>query len=413
MNLSSFIAKRYFASKKKKNFIQVLSWISVIGVAIGTAALIVVLSVFNGLQDFVRSVYNSFDAPLTIQASVGKSFEMTPELRAKVESIEGVNIVTEVIEDNALILFQDQQVVAKIKGVDNNYASVNRLDTFLVRGKMKLKEGDINYAILGTGVAYNLSLRIDVNSYGMQIVYPKKLRPGMPVTNNSITRKSIVPAAIFNIEPVYNESYVFVPLSFAQELMDYENKRTSIELYLDEGVSINKIKEEVSNSLGNEFEVLDSDELHSSLLKAIKIEKLFAYITLSFIMAIASFNIFFTLSMLAIEKKRDISVLYSFGATAQFIRQIFLKQGSIISLVGSVIGLLAGLALCLLQQKFGLVSMGMQSAVMNAYPVKLEVTDFIMVGVSIFLITILISYRPAIIASRVETVKNLNLFSVN
>lgn len=408
MNLSSFIAKRYFASKKKKNFIQVLSWISVIGVAIGTAALIVVLSVFNGLQDFVRSVYNSFDAPLTIQASVGKSFEMTPELRAKVESIEGVNIVTEVIEDNALILFQDQQVVAKIKGVDNNYASVNRLDTFLVRGKMKLKEGDINYAILGTGVAYNLSLRIDVNSYGMQIVYPKKLRPGMPVTNNSITRKSIVPAAIFNIEPVYNESYVFVPLSFAQELMDYENKRTSIELYLDEGVSINKIKEEVSNSLGNEFEVLDSDELHSSLLKAIKIEKLFAYITLSFIMAIASFNIFFTLSMLAIEKKRDISVLYSFGATAQFIRQIFLKQGSIISLVGSVIGLLAGLALCLLQQKFGLVSMGMQSAVMNAYPVKLEVTDFIMVGVSIFLITILISYRPAIIASRVETVKNLN-----
>ena len=333
---------------------------------------------------------------------------MTPELRAKVESIEGVNIVTEVIEDNALILFQDQQVVAKIKGVDNNYASVNRLDTFLVRGKMKLKEGDINYAILGTGVAYNLSLRIDVNSYGMQIVYPKKLRPGMPVTNNSITRKSIVPAAIFNIEPVYNESYVFVPLSFAQELMDYENKRTSIELYLDEGVSINKIKEEVSNRLGNEFEVLDSDELHSSLLKAIKIEKLFAYITLSFIMAIASFNIFFTLSMLAIEKKRDISVLYSFGATAQFIRQIFLKQGSIISLVGSVIGLLAGLALCLLQQKFGLVSMGMQSAVMNAYPVKLEVTDFIMVGVSIFLITILISYRPAIIASRVETVKNLN-----
>ncbi|KOF02973.1 releasing system transmembrane protein [Roseivirga seohaensis subsp. aquiponti] len=408
MNLSSFIAKRYFASKKKKNFIQVLSWISVIGVAIGTAALIVVLSVFNGLQDFVRSVYNSFDAPLTIQASVGKSFEMTPELRAKVESIEGVNIVTEVIEDNALILFQDQQVVAKIKGVDSNYTSVNRLDTFLVRGKMKLKEGDINYAILGTGVAYNLSLRIDVNSYGMQIVYPKKLRPGMPVTNNSITRKSIVPAAIFNIEPVYNESYVFVPLSFAQDLMDYENKRTSIELYLDEGVSINKIKEEVSNRLGNEFEVLDSDELHSSLLKAIKIEKLFAYITLSFIMAIASFNIFFTLSMLAIEKKRDISVLYSFGATSQFIRQIFLKQGSIISLVGSVIGLLAGLALCLLQQKFGLVSMGMQSAVMNAYPVKLEVTDFIMVGVSIFLITILISYRPAIIASRVETVKNLN-----
>ncbi|WP_323755369.1 ABC transporter permease [Roseivirga sp.] len=408
MNLSSFIAKRYFASKKKKNFIQVLSWISVIGVAIGTASLIVVLSVFNGLQDFVRSIYNSFDAPLTIQASVGKSFLMTPELRSKIETIDGINVVTEVIEDNALILFQDQQVVAKIKGVESNYATVNRLDSFLVRGKLKLKENNINYAILGTGVAYDLSLRLDVNPYGMQIVYPKKLKPGVIVTNSSITRKSIVPTAIFNIEPVYNESYVFVPLSFAQELMDYGDKRTSIELYLNEGVSIKKLKEQVKNTLGSEFKVLDSDELHSSLLKAIKIEKLFAYITLSFIMAIASFNIFFTLSMLAIEKKRDISVLYSFGATAPFIRQIFLKQGSIISLVGSVIGLLSGLALCLLQQRFGLVSMGMQSAVMNAYPVKLELTDFIMVGVSIFLITVLISYRPAIIASRVETIKNLN-----
>ncbi|MGW8121666.1 ABC transporter permease [Roseivirga echinicomitans] len=408
MNLSSFIAKRYFASKKKKNFIQVLSWISVIGVAVGTAALIVVLSVFNGLQDFVRSIYNSFDAPLTIQATVGKSFEMTPELQSKIESINGINVVTEVIEDNALILFQDQQVVAKIKGVDSNYATVNRLDTFLVRGEMKLKENNINYAILGTGVAYDLSLRLDANSYGMQIVYPKKLRPGMPVTNNSITRKTIVPAGIFNIEPTYNESYVFVPLSFAKELMDYGDKRTSIELYLQDGVNIKKLKAQVANTLGAEFKVLDSDELHSSLLKAIKIEKLFAYITLSFIMAIASFNIFFTLSMLAIEKKRDISVLYSFGATSQFIRQIFLKQGSIISLVGSVIGLLAGLTLCLLQQRFGLVSMGMQSAVMNAYPVKLELMDFVMVGISIFLITILISYRPAIIASRVETIQNLN-----
>ena len=298
--------------------------------------------------------------------------------------------------------------MAKIKGVESNYATVNRLDTFLVRGKMKLTENNISYAILGTGVAYELSLRLDANAYGMQIVYPKKLRPGMPITNNSITRKTIVPAGIFNIEPVYNESYVFVPLSFAKELMDYGNKRTSVELYLNEGASIKKLKEQIESSLGSEFKVLDSDELHSSLLKAIKIEKLFAYITLSFIMAIASFNIFFTLSMLAIEKKRDISVLYSFGATAQFIRQIFLKQGSIISLVGSIIGLLSGLTLCLLQQKFGLVSMGMQSAVMNAYPVKLELMDFVMVGVSVVLITILISYRPAIIASRVETIKNLN-----
>ena len=379
-----------------------------IGVAIGTAALIVVLSVFNGLQDILKSIYDSFDPPLTVEATVGKSFLMTPELRWQIEELQGVKIITEVIEDNALIMYQDQQVVAHIKGVEESYKTINRLDTFLVRGDMRLKEGDVDYAILGTGVAYELSVILESSAYGMQIVYPKKLRPGMPITNNSVKRKSIIPAGIFNIESVYNESYVFVPLSFAQELMDYGDKRTSIEVYLNDGVRLSKVKKELSEKLGQDFTVLDSDELHSGLLKAVKIEKLFTFITLSFIMAIASFNIFFTLSMLAIEKKRDISVLYSFGATPRFIRQIFLKQGSIISLIGAIVGLLTGLVVCLLQQKYGLVSMGMQTSMVNAYPVKLEVLDFLMVGLSISLITIVTSYRPAIIASRVEMVKNLN-----
>ncbi|PIQ47425.1 MAG: hypothetical protein COW03_15395 [Cytophagales bacterium CG12_big_fil_rev_8_21_14_0_65_40_12] len=408
MNLSNFIAKRYFASKKKKNFIQVLSWISMIGVAIGTAALIVVLSVFNGLQDLIRSVYDAFDPQLKIEATVGKSFEMTTELRSKIESIDGIKIATEIIEDNALILYRDQQVVARIKGIEENYIAANRLDTFMVRGSMRLTEGNVDYAILGTGVAYELSLLLESDAYGMQIVYPKKLKPGMPISRNSVSKKNINPTGIFSIETTYNETYVFVPLRFAQSLMDYGNKRTSIEIYLTEDANEASIQSKLKKELGQDFTVLNSDEVHSSLLKAIQIEKLFTFITLSFIMAIASFNIFFTLSILAIEKKRDISILYSFGATPRLIRQIFLKQGSLISLIGASTGLLLGLTICLLQQAFGFVGMGLQTSMVDAYPVKLEFIDFIFVGISIALITIVTSYRPAIIASRVEMVKNLN-----
>ena len=379
-----------------------------IGVAIGTAALIVVLSVFNGLQDLIRSVYDSFDPQLKIEASVGKSFEMTPKLRSKIESTEGVKIATEIIEDNALIMYRDQQVVARIKGIEENYVEANRLDTFMVRGSMLLTNDQIDYAILGTGVAYELSLLLESDAYGMQIVYPKKLKPGMPISRNSVTRKSITPSGIFSIEATYNETYVFVPLRFAQSLMDYENKRTSIEIYLEEGTNESLVQSKLKKELGNDFTVLISDEVHSSLLKAIQIEKLFTFITLSFIMAIASFNIFFTLSILAIEKKRDISILYSFGATPNFIKQIFIKQGSLISLIGASTGLLLGLIICLLQQEFGLVGMGMQTSMVNAYPVKLEFMDFVFVGLSIGIITIVTSYRPAIIASRVEMVKNLN-----
>ncbi len=379
-----------------------------IGVAIGTAALIVVLSVFNGLQDLIRSVYDAFDPQLKIEATTGKSFEMTAELRSKIEGIDGIKIATEIIEDNALILYRDQQVVARIKGIEENYIAANRLDTFMVRGSMRLTDGNVDYAILGTGVAYELSLLLESDAYGMQIVYPKKLKAGMPISRNSVSKKSISPAGIFSIETTYNETYVFVPLRFAQSLMDYGNKRTSIEIYLTEDANEASIQSKLKKELGQDFTVLNSDEVHSSLLKAIQIEKLFTFITLSFIMAIASFNIFFTLSILAIEKKRDISILYSFGATPQFIRQIFLKQGSLISLIGASTGLLMGLTICLLQQAFGFVGMGLQTSMVDAYPVKLEFMDFIFVGVSITLITIVTSYRPAIIASRVEMVKNLN-----
>ncbi|GAB5525770.1 MAG: FtsX-like permease family protein [Roseivirga sp.] len=407
MNPSNFIARRYFTAKKSRNFIQVLSWISMIGVAVGTTALVVVLSVFNGLQDLVRSVYSSFDAEVKIEAKLGKSFVMTDAIRASIEDISEIKAFTEVIEDNALIMYRDQQVVARIKGVDNTYLELNRLDTFLLRGEARLAEQEVNYAILGSGVAYELSLMLDSDYYGMQMIYPKKLRPGAPISRNSVKRKSIVPAGIFSIEQEYNENYVFVPLSFAEDLMNYGDKRTAIEVFLEDRDELSTVKEKLSTVLGDDFVVLDSDEQHSGLLKAIKIEKFFVFITLSFITAIAAFNVFFTLSMLAIEKKKDIAVLYAMGATNKLIRQIFLKEGAMIAFIGCAVGLILGLALALAQQEYELIGMGMQSAIVMAYPVKIQASDFLLVGTSISLITILTSYRPAIIASRVNITEHL------
>lgn len=378
-----------------------------VGVAVGTTALVVVLSVFNGLQDLVRSVYSSFDAEIKVEATVGKSFVMTDEIRQSIGGISEIKAFTEVIEDNALIMYRDQQVVARIKGVDNTYLELNRLDTFLLRGEARLAEEEVNYAILGSGVAYELSLMLDSDHYGMQMIYPKKLRPGAPVSRNSVKRKSIVPAGIFSIEQEYNENYVFVPLGFAEELMNYGEKRTAIEIFLKNRDELSAVKEKLDILLGDDFVVLDSDEQHSGLLKAIKIEKFFVFITLSFITAIAAFNVFFTLSMLAIEKKKDIAVLYAMGATNKLIRQIFLKEGAMIAFIGCIVGLVLGLGLALAQQEYELIGMGMQSAIVMAYPVKIQASDFLLVGTSISLITILTSYRPALIASRVNITEHL------
>ena len=379
-----------------------------IGVAIGTMALIVVLSVFNGLQDLIRSLYNSFDPDIKIEAASGKSFILTDSLKEEIRAVEGVDLITEVIEDNALITYRDKQVVARLKGVDDADQLQKKLDDFMVTGEVTLTKENINYAILGFDVAYQLSALTDNDFYAMQVIYPKKIRPGAAIPRNYLRRKNLMPGGVFSIEKEYNQNYVFVPLRFAQELMDYGNKRTALEIQIKNGETVDAVQEKLQEKLGADFRILDSDQQHSGLLRALQIEKLFVFITFSFILAIASFNIFFSLSMLAIEKKKDIAVLFSLGATKKLIKSIFLKEGAVIALTGTSIGLLFGLAICLLQQEYGFISMGIQTSVVTAYPIKLNAFDFLFVFLSIGLITLSVSYRPALLASRVTMAANLS-----
>ena len=406
MNLSLFIAKRYFRSKKKRNFIQVISIISMMAVAIGTAALIIVLSVFNGLEELIRDSYNTFDPEIKVVPAQGKSFVVTDSLMNTLSQIEGVDIITEVIEDNAVARYRDAHTLVKLKGVSKNFIDQHRIDKAIVYGELNLQKGNVNYAILGRGVQYALSIAPADEFYALRIYYPKKSGlssvRSINLSGNAYNQKSILPGGVFAIEQQFDSQYVIVPLSFAQELFDYEDRRTALEIKTTPESSVREVQQKLQSLLGNAFKVLNSDEQHAGLLRAIKIEKLFVYLTFSFILAIASFNIFFSLSMVAIEKKKDVAMLFAMGATRRTVKSIFLYEGAIIALTGATIGLVIALALCWVQQEFGIVSMGMQTAIVDAYPVKMQFSDFFFTAVSIIVITFFAAYRPASIASHTE-----------
>ena len=407
MNLPFYIARKYFQSKKKKTFINIISIISMLVVAVGTMALIIVLSVFNGLEDLIRSLYSTFDAELRIVAEKGKTFELTPELLELVRTTEGVEMITEVAEDNALIRYQDAEKVVKIKGVGANFLEQGRMQGALMNGELSLQQGNTPVAMLGAGVRNALSVALDNDFYMLRVYYPRNVRPGTLDPSKYYVQQNIKPGAVFSIEKQYDDNYVFVPLDFALKLFDYGNRRSSLEIKTDSKNRISKVQSRLRQRLPEGFLVQNSDEQHSSLLKAIQIEKLFVYLAFTFILAVASFNIFFSLTMLAIDKKLDIAVLFAMGATPNLVRRVFLYEGAIIAFSGAILGLILGLGLVLIQQEYGLVSMGMQTSVESAYPVKLMWTDLVFTAISTAVITLLASLHPASLAANTPTAQHV------
>ncbi|GAB1446544.1 FtsX-like permease family protein [Flammeovirgaceae bacterium] len=407
MNLSLFIAKRYFFSKRKQNFINIISILSMVGVAFSTAALIIVLSVFNGLEGLLRSLYVSFDPELKVEVVHGKSFEVNDDLLSKINSIEGVAVVTQVIEDYAYIRYRDADVVATIKGVSDNFIDQHRLDDRIVQGKLKLKQDGVDFAIIGRGIQYALSVAVEDEMYALQIFYIKDLKQTSLDPSKMYSRKSIRPGGVFSIEKNYDENYVFLPLSFVVDLLDYGNKRTALEIKTKEGANINSVKQKISDELGKSFKVLTNEEQQKDLYRLLKIEKLFTFLALSLLITVGSINIFFSLMMLAIDKKKDISILSAIGANQKLIRRIFFSEGAIISFIGAASGLILGGIICWAQDQFGLVGMGMENAVVPDYPVKLIWSDFALTSMVIVAITFLVSFYPAILASRSFSTQNL------
>ena len=363
-------------------------------------SLVIVLSVFNGLEGFIRSLYNSFDPDVKIVPVQGKSFTVDSLELKEINDLNGVAFVSKIIEDNVYVKFRDAEMVVTMKGVDQNFLKNERLERSIVEGKLMLKNNNLNYAVIGRGIQYTLNIS-DINDYyPLQFYYPRR-RIGTSLNPAQLTnQRSIGIGGVFAIEKQYDINYILVPLDFARSLMDYGAKITALEINVTANTDLNMIKSQLQEIVGPDLNVLDSDQQHSSLIMAIKIEKLFVFITFSFIIAVAAINIFFSLTMLAIEKKKDIAVLYALGSGKGLVRSIFLHEGAIISFSGAVIGMALGILVCFIQQQFGIISMGVDTSVIDTYPVIMKYSDFIYSSISIILITLLFSSRPAFIASR-------------
>jgi lipoprotein-releasing system permease protein len=407
VNLPFFIARRYLLSKRKKNFINVISILSLIGVAFSTAALIIVLSVFNGLAGLLRSLNDSFDPEIKIEAARGKSFEVTPMLLTQLTNVAGVDIVTEVIEDYAYVRYRDANQIVTLKGVSENFIDQHRIDSKIVDGKLQLKKGDINYAIIGRGIQYALSVAVGDEQYALQVYYINSAKPGTVDVTKLYSRQSILPGAAFSIVQNFDENYMLVPLDFARELMNYGNKRTSLEIKVAKNANVIEVKQSIKKVLGKQFNVLNAEEQHKDLYRLLKMEKLFTFLAFTLLLGISSINIFFSLMMLALDKKKDISVLAAMGANQKFIKKIFLTEGAFIAIGGALIGLVLGGAFCWLQQQYGIISMGMEMSVTPGYPVKVIISDFGYTLLAVSGVTFLASYRPAVLAARSVSIENL------
>jgi lipoprotein-releasing system permease protein len=384
----------------------VISVISVVAVGIISAAIIIVLSIFNGLGDLIHSLNNSFDPEIKIVAAKGKSFPVDEQLLKKIKAIPGVSLITEVIEDDAYARYNNASQAVRIKGVSNNFIDQNRIPKeSIVEGEFLLKKKGSPRALIGYGLRNTLSVSLEEDFHLLQLYYVKNTKSLDP--SQMYTQKGILPGGVFAILQNFDEEYVIVPIEFAQELLNYKNKRTSLEVKTDGLASIDEVEVALQAMLGDDFKVLSQEEQHQDVYRVLKLEKLFASLAAVLLLIIGSINIYFSLMMLALDKKRDITILASMGADRLLLKKVFITEGLLIAAIGTVVGLMAGAGIVVLQQNYSLVSMGMNTSVVDGYPVKLAFLDFVYVFFIMTIVTIIISSRPASLASRFASVQNL------
>ena len=399
MRLSLYIAKRYLFAKKSRNAINVISGISAAGVTIGTMVLIIVLSVFNGLEDMVNSLFSTFDPDLEVRISRGKVFVPTLDQLKALDEIEGIAVYSPVLEENALLHYDEKQYIATVKGVNENYPDITGLDSVMWDGSFLLKERNGRpYAVVGLGVANNLGIGLSFIS-PLIIYVPERVGR---VTNpaDAFVRKVIFPSGIFSIEQEYDSRYVYVPIDVMRELLMYNDEISSLEIKFTEGTKAEDVQPAVEKLFGPAYTIKNKYQQQEIFYKVMKSERLAIFFILTFILIIASFNIIGSLTMLIIEKERDISVLRNLGADNKLIKKIFIFEGWMISILGAVTGLLLGFIICWLQQKYGLVKLQGETLIMDAYPVTMNVIDFLAVLGTVLFIGYIAAWYPAQYMSR-------------
>jgi len=405
LNFPVYIARRYFIAKKSHNIINIISGISVAGVTIGTMALIIVLSVFNGFEKLVVSLFNSFNPDMLVTVKAGKTFNAGLIPEGTIRKIPGVLYLSETIEENALLKYKDKQIIVTIKGVGDDFVRMTRIDTMIVNGTFALKNGEKVMAVLGYGVAYDVGASLQDYMNPLTVYVPRRNGSFGGGFENAFNSDVIFPSGFFSVQQDFDTKYVILPISFARKLLEYTNEVTAIEIGLDKNSDHEKIQNQLQKILGDKFAVKNRFQQEATLYKIMKSEKWAIFLILSFILLIATFNVIGSLSMLIIDKKEDISTLRSMGANDTLIRRIFLAEGLLISLIGAVAGLVLGGLTCWLQQVFGFVKLGAADStfVVNAYPVHMQVPDFIFVFSTVMFIGILAAWYPVYNLRKIKT----------
>lgn len=394
MRLSVYIAKRYLFAKKSRNAINVISAISVTGVAVGTMALIIVLSVFNGLEEMVNSIFNTFDPDLKVSVATGKVFSPDPEKLLQLSELSGVKTYSLTLEENALLRYDDRQFIAVIKGVDDEFVNVTRVDSVTWDGEFRLWSiGKRPEAVVGAGVARYLGLNVNFIT-PLHIYVPKRTGSINLNPEDAFIDRYISPSGVFEVEQEFDSKYVFIPIEFARELLEYDSEISSIEILTDSNEKLSNIQNGVEKIFGDDFVVKNRFELQEIFYKVMRSERLAIFIILTLILLIASFNIIGSLTMLIIEKERDIEILRSLGADNTLIRKIFIFEGWLISIIGAMAGVFMGFIICWLQQRFGIIRLNSESLLMEAYPVLMKIKDFIVVPVTVLLIGYWAAWYP-------------------
>ncbi|MFW6096125.1 MAG: FtsX-like permease family protein [Bacteroidota bacterium] len=395
MHFPLFVAKRYFLTRKLRNVINIISIISVIGVAVGTMALVVVLSVFNGFDELIKSTYSTFDPDLKIKPKIGKMFNPGEEEGfEELREMESIAVFTEVLEEDALVRYDEKQYIGRIKGVENNFTDLTEIDKRIVNGEFALHEDGKERAVVGQGVAYYLSVSVNYME-PLNIYVPKRGQSATFNPEQAFNREYIYPSGIFSIQQEYDVEYILVPLEFARDLLDYDQEVTAVELKIKEGYDINKTRNEIREILGDNFEIKNRSEQHAMLNKVMKSEKLSIFVILTFILIVASFNIIGSLTMLIIDKKNDMLIFRSLGANFSTVKRIFFFEGWMISIVGSVIGVIIGVFISWLQETFGLIQLNESGSFMiDHYPVNVHIPDVLLIFFTVLAIGFFASYLP-------------------
>ena len=397
MSISLFVAKRYFFSPFKASFITLISRISMIGVGVEVMALVLILSVFNGLEDFQKNLFKTFDPDLTVISASDTRFSLTSTQFNQLAKISGVSSVQPILEDQALIRYNGKQLVVTLKGIDSSFISSRRLRDQVVDGDYLVEYEGNPFGMVGAGVFMSMGMNFDDVFHPVEVWYPnQKALAKFQVNEEAANLKTFFPSGVLQVEQIFDNQMILVPLPWMRELtLADSNSVSRVDVMLKEGANEIDVQQAIQSILGSTYQVQTRNQQHAILLRAIKIEKLFVFILMAFIMGIASFTLFYALSLLVIEKRKDLRTLLAMGITQQQLLRIFLSVGLFISFSGALVGMALGFALGWIQQTFGIIPLGIPNALIDSYPIQMEWFDFLMTATVVIVITFLASIIPA------------------